>query len=76
MKPLSERYDAITGQHIINGEIVRKNVTFEVAQLEAENGILWDVLRLNNLDDIATMRMSAKATTPKDTPVSDVPASP
>ena len=31
---LSKRYDAITGQHIIGGEIVRKNVTPEVAKLE------------------------------------------
>ena len=32
-----------------------------IAQLEAENETLWDVLRLNNLDDIATMRLSTDA---------------
>ena len=37
---LSERYDAITGQTIIGGEIVRKNVTPEVAKLEEENAEL------------------------------------
>lgn len=35
--------------------ILRKAIP---TQLNGENEILWDVLRLNKLDDIATMRLS------------------